>query len=190
LEFWGSKESIINARNSAIVELSNFLALNNIQHWNRAVGRILDTGPSELHFLFFLKQIIEYKNSNANFDVNVEICLSKLRLDHFQIFCFVICGISFNRIKDIIFCPPLLSILNIMIPQTIQLNNLKIINLSWSKIEIIFKSFFVSSQSADSKDLNQIREKTVFLDHFFLFCDGVNILKLSLENDKIVFWFE
>jgi hypothetical protein len=99
-------------RLQALKSICPLLQMQTIMPWNRAVGRILDVGPSQLHFLYALHRFREYaqfsRETSASFEHEVQLSnlsavlsevLIKLRPEFLRVLSLLILGLSFDGIK-------------------------------------------------------------------------------------------
>ena len=108
-------------RQEALCSLCPLLQLQSIVQWNRAVGRILDVGPSQLHAYYILYALQRYSsctNSNSNSSsstISVEStdnnlvelvntmneAVPKMKALHIDALLLLIAGVSANRVEEL-----------------------------------------------------------------------------------------
>lgn len=105
-------------RLNALRSLCPVLQLHTIVSWNRAVGRVLDVGPSQLHAMYALYQINNYRlvadNSAQRPNSQPELtralrelaailaeAVGKLKTGHLEVLCLCIAGISEAKIATL-----------------------------------------------------------------------------------------
>ena len=106
-------------RQEALCSLCPLLQLQSIVQWNRAVGRILDVGPSQLHayyILYALQQSSSSSNSNSSSStISVEStdtalvelvntmneAVPKMKALHIDALLLLIAGVSATRVEEL-----------------------------------------------------------------------------------------
>jgi hypothetical protein len=99
-----SPEEELQLRARALRSLCPVLRLHTVMPWNRAVGRILDVGPSQLHLFFALHQLYRLQSSDIFCDDYVQVLAEaapKMKPQHVQVLLLRVAGVSAGRVEEL-----------------------------------------------------------------------------------------
>lgn len=101
-------------RRAALRSLCPVLQLHTIAPWNRAVGRVLDAGPSQLHAMYALYQLNRYRHAaGGKVDDNgramsldelsavLAEAICKMKTGHIEVVCMLILGVAESRVEEL-----------------------------------------------------------------------------------------
>ena len=90
------------------------LQLHTIAPWNRAVGRVLDAGPSQLHAMYALYQLNRYRGAPCEGEDNhghplsldelsaiLAEAICKMKTGHIEVVCLLILGVTESRVEEL-----------------------------------------------------------------------------------------
>jgi hypothetical protein len=99
-----SPEKGLQLRARALRSLCPVLRLHTVMPWNRAVGRILDVGPSQLHLFFALHQLYRLQSNDIFCDDYVQVLAEaapKMKPQHVQVLLLRVAGVSAGRVEEL-----------------------------------------------------------------------------------------
>ena len=106
------EREIIQNRMKAVEALLEILHFENLSAWQRALGRVLNIGPSELNLLFAIKLCAQYCKENERdiedmsfkaLQTSLSKILEKLKLGHLEMLVLVVSNLPFHQIERL-FC--------------------------------------------------------------------------------------
>jgi hypothetical protein len=101
-----------NTRERALKEIARHISCDNISQWNRSIGRLLDTGLSELglHFILekssVLSDLVQMSELNVEDHVeefvrNVSPIIWKMRYEHLHLMVLCLCSLPYRSVDTI-----------------------------------------------------------------------------------------
>lgn len=102
-----------DAREKGIIELCKVLCLSNVQAWGRAIGRVLDISPSEMHLRAAVESIRRSPNDVLEDLQGLKTALNKMCSDHLLVLSHTISGLEYShqciKLNQYISLPPSIS---------------------------------------------------------------------------------
>ena len=161
------------------MSIIRYLKLVDVAQWNRAIGRTLDVGPSELHLYLAIHHLHNYRvgfdpdpNGSRNHKPMSEFlslsdtlanAVTKMRKEHIDILLLVIAGISSSLIGGLKKAPAILLVSHTIRSVSQKVKDLFAINLDYS----IRGEIFLFLQQSEKPEMTHC---TTLAPFFVLFC--------------------
>ena len=164
------------------MSIVRYLTLVDVAQWNRAIGRTLDVGPSELHLYLAIHHLHNYgvgfdpdPNGSRNHKTMSEFlslsdtlanAVTKMRKEHIDILLLVIAGISSSLIGGLKKAPAILLVSHTIRSVSQKVKDLFAINLDYS----IRGEIFLFLQQSEKPKSPEMAHCTTLAPFFVLFC--------------------
>ena len=164
------------------MSIVRYLTLVDVAQWNRAIGRTLDVGPSELHLYLAIHHLHNYRvgfdpdpNGSRNHKPMSEFlslsdtlanAVTKMRKEHIDILLLVIAGISSSLIGGLKKAPAILLVSHTIRSVSQKVKDLFAINLDYS----IRGEIFLFLQQSEKPKSPELAHCTTLAPFFVLFC--------------------
>lgn len=170
-------------KQEGLVSIIRYLTLVDVAQWNRAIGRTLDVGPSELHLYLAIQHLHNYcvdcdphPNDSRNHERMLKFLklsntlsdiVTKMRKEHIDILLLVIAGVSSPLIEALKKAPAILLVSHTIRSVSQKVKDLFEINLDYSVRGEIFLFLQQSSEKPKSPEMAHCATLAPF---FALFC--------------------
>lgn len=180
-------------KQGGLLSIIRYLTLVDVAQWNRAIGRTLDVGPSELHLYLAIHHLHNYvgfdpdPNGSRNHErMSKFLSLSntladivtKMRKEHIDILLLVIAGVSSSLIESLKKAPAILlaSHTNLSVGQKVK--DLFAINVAYA----VRGEIFLFLQQFEKLKSAEMAHCTTLAPFFVLFCRCIPSLPSDILN--------